>query len=81
MIRFHNLENNNRKIIETVGHFSVVEHERDLSVAPDNAVAEYFMSHMGVKRRQILIDFDGKNTAVVQAGSMQWMAGNVNATT
>lgn len=81
MIRFHNLENDNRKIIETVGHFSVVEHDKDLSVAPDNAASEYFMSKMDVKRRQVLINFDGKNTAVVQSGAMQWMAGDVNATT
>lgn len=81
MIRFRNLQNDNRKIVETLGNFSVVEHNKDLSVAPDNAINEYYMSKMDVKRRQVLINFTGKNTAVVQAGAMQWSAGSVEATT
>ena len=39
------------------------------------------MSKMGVRRRQIVIELNGKESAIIQAGSMQWMAGHVKATT
>ena len=39
------------------------------------------MGKMGVRRRQVVIDMNGKDTAIIQAGAMQWMAGNVQATT
>ena len=81
MIRFKNLQNSNRKIVETLGNFSIVEHVKDLSVAPEYAINEYYMSEMNIRKRQVLIKFDGQNTAIVQAGAMQWMAGDVNATT
>ena len=75
-----NLENATRHIIKTMGHFSVLEYDRDLSVNFSNAEAEYFMSKMGVRRRQLVINMNGDNRAVIQAGAMQWMAGNVVAT-
>jgi len=53
----------------------------DYSVAPDNAMNEYFMSQMNVKRRQVIAQLDGKVGLVLQSGSMQWLAGNVQATT
>ena len=76
-----NLENNARKYVSSLGNFHVLEYQSDASVAPENARNEYFMSKMGVRRRQIVIELNGKESAIIQAGSMQWMAGHVKATT
>ena len=76
-----NLENNERKYVSSLGNFHVLEYQSDASVAPENARNEYFMSKMGVRRRQIVIKLNGKESAIIQAGSMQWMAGHVKATT
>lgn len=76
-----NLENNERKYVSSLGNFHVLECQSDASVAPENARNEYFMSKMGVRRRQIVIELNGKESAIIQAGSMQWMAGHVKATT
>ncbi len=38
------------------------------------------MSKMNVRRRQVVIDIDKDHSAVIQAGAMQWMGGNVQAT-
>lgn len=75
------LENNERKYVSSLGNFHVLEYQSDASVAPENARNEYFMSKMGVRRRQIVIELNGKESAIIQAGSMQWMAGHVKATT
>ena len=75
-----NLENQNRKYIKTADNFHVLEYVRDASVSPMNAVDEYFMSKMNVRRRQVVIDIDKDHSAVIQAGAMQWMSGNVQAT-
>ena len=80
-VRLTNFTNDDRKIVEQLGNFSVLEHVRDQSVAPSNAVNEYFMSKMGVRRRQLVVDLDGRNTLVTQAGAMQWSFGDINATT
>ena len=79
-MRVNNLENTNRHFTKRMGNFSVLEYDKDLSVNFLNAESEYFSSKMGVHRRQLVIDMNGSNTAVVQAGAMQWMAGNVVAT-
>ena len=79
-MKINNLENVNRHFTKRMGNFSVLEYDKDLSVNFFNAEAEYFGSKMGVHRRQLVIDMNGGNTAVVQAGAMQWMAGNVTAT-
>lgn len=76
-----NLENNERKYVSSLGNFHVLEYQSDASVAPENARNEYFMSKMGARRRQIVIELNGKESAIIQAGSMQWMAGHVKATT
>ena len=76
-----NLENNERKYVSSLGNFHVLEYQSDASVAPENARNEYFMRKMGVRRRQIVIELNGKESAIIQAGSMQWMAGHVKATT
>ncbi|MDY3997678.1 MAG: AIM24 family protein [Blautia sp.] len=79
-MRIVNLENENRKFVKTVDNFHVLEYVQDASVSPMNAVNEYFMSKMNVRRRQVVIDIDKDHSAVIQAGAMQWMGGNVRAT-
>lgn len=77
----HNLTNNDDvKVLDSKGPFRVIEYLRDLSVTPQNAATAYFSSQMNVRKRQVLCDLSKANLTV-QAGAMQWMAGNVNATT
>lgn len=80
-MRVLNLENENRKFVKTIDNFHVLEYVQDASVSPMNATNEYFMSKMNVRRRQIVIDISKDHSAVIQAGTMQWMGGNVQATT
>ena len=75
-----NLQNENRKYAKSIGNFHVLEYVQDASVSPMNAMNEYFMSKMNVRRRQVVIDIDKDHSAVIQAGAMQWMGGNVQAT-
>jgi uncharacterized protein (AIM24 family) len=75
-----NFENSNRKVVDRVGNFSVIEHVQDLTVRPEDAMQAYFMSEMGVCKRQVAIDLSG-TSAMVQAGAMQWMLGNVSVQT
>lgn len=74
------LENDDVKVLDKLGAFSVVEYQRDLSVTPETAIVAYYSSQMNVKKRQLLCDLSVSNI-VTQAGAMQWMVGNVNATT
>ena len=76
-----NLENENRRFIKTVNNFHVLEYIQDASVSPMNAQTEYFMSQMNVRRRQIVIELDKEHSAIIQAGAMQWMGGDIQATT
>ncbi len=78
---FPELENDTRHYTHRLGSFAVLEHDRDISVAPDNAVEEYFMAKMGVRRRQLVIRLEGGNTATIQSGAMQWMLGDIEMTT
>ena len=80
-MRIENLQNDNRKFIKSIGNFHVLEYMQDASVSPMNAMNEYFMSKMNVRRRQVVIDIDKNHSAIIQAGAMQWTVGNVNATT
>lgn len=75
------LQNENRKITSTKGSFSILESLKDESVSPWTATSAYFMAKMGVRRRQVIATLKGDKTIVTQAGAMQWMAGNVSATT
>lgn len=73
-------DNDNISVIDQMGAFSVIEYKRDLSVTPETAMTAYFNSEMNVRRRQLLCDLS-QSPVTVQAGAMQWMAGNVQATT
>ncbi len=72
--------NDDMKVIASKGAFSVIEYQRDLSVMPQNAMNAYFCNEMNVRKRQVVCDLSKANITV-QAGAMQWMAGNVNVTT
>ena len=78
-MRIENLQNENRKYAKSIENFHVLEYVQDASVSPMNAMNEYFMSKMHVRRRQVVIDIDKDHSAVIQAGAMQWMGGNVQA--
>ena len=47
---------------------------------PSDAQQAYFCNEMNVRKRQVICDLS-KAHITLQAGAMQWMAGNVNATT
>jgi len=81
MFYINNLTNNDDvKTIASLGAFSVIEYQRDLSVMPGSAQLAYYCNAMNVRKRQVLCDLRQGNVTV-QAGAMQWSAGNVNATT
>ncbi len=81
MFKIKNFEDNDDvKIIEELGAFKVVEYQKDLSVDYSTAQSAYYASQMNVKRRQVVCDVNLSNITV-QAGAMQWMAGDVKATT
>ena len=57
-MRIENLQNENRKYAKSIENFHVLEYVQDASVSPMNAMNEYFMSKMNVRRRQVVIDID-----------------------
>lgn len=73
-------DNDDVKVLDSLGPFTVVEYLRDLSVLPMNAQVAYYCSKMNVRKRQVICDLSKANITL-QAGAMQWMVGNVNATT
>ena len=72
--------NDDVKTLDAQGAFTVIEYQRDLSVMPHNAQVAYFCNQMNVRKRQVVCDVSKANVTT-QAGAMQWMVGNVNATT
>lgn len=81
MYRISNFtDNDDIRVLDTLGPFSVIEYLRDLSVMPGNAQNAYFCNEMNVRKRQVLCNL-AKSAVTLQAGAMQWTAGNVNATT
>ena len=73
-------DNDDMKVIDSLGAFSVIEYQRDLSVTPQTAMVAYYCNEMNVRKRQVICDV-AKSNVTVQAGAMQWTVGNVNATT
>ena len=74
------MDNDDVKTIDSLGPFTGVEYQRDLSVTPDHAAMAYYSNAMNVRKRQVLCDLS-KAQITLQAGAMQWTVGNVNATT
>lgn len=81
--QIQNLENQTRKVTQSLGRWHLLECMQDPSVLPDNAMTNYFMAKMGVRKRQVFCDIDDAKYphAVLQAGAMQWMSGNVQVRT
>ena len=73
-------DNDDVKILSEMGAFQVIEYQRDLSVTPGSAITAYYSAQMNVRKRQLVCDLS-KAPVTIQAGAMQWMLGNVNATT
>ncbi len=74
------LNNDDIIVKQTKGCFSIVEYKRDLSVTPLNAMAEYFNGQMNVRKRQLVAQLD-RSAITLQQGAMQWVVGDINATT
>lgn len=73
-------DNDDVKILSELGAFQVIEYQRDLSVTPSSAITAYYSAQMNVRKRQLVCHLS-KAPVTIQAGAMQWMLGNVNATT
>ena len=81
MFHISNFTNNDDiQILAQLGPFTVIEYLRDLSVTPLDAQTAYFCNAMNVRKRQVICN-TSKSNVTVQAGAMQWMVGNVHATT
>lgn len=81
MYKISNLtDNDDIKTLASLGAFTVIEYQKDLSVMPGEAMVAYYSNAMNVRRRQVMCDLS-KSNVTVQAGAMQWSAGDVNATT
>ena len=74
------VDNDDVRVLGSMGPFTVVEYLKDLSVTPSTAMTAYYCNEMNVRKRQVICDLSKANITL-QAGAMQWMAGNVNATT
>ena len=84
MAQLNNFYNNsNIKLLEQDASkmFQVIEHQADLSLSPTEAMQAYFCTEMNVKRRQVLVNLNGNNSAILSQGSMQWMLGNIDVKT
>ena len=81
MYNIKNFTNNDDiKVLKELGPFTVIEYQKDLSVTPTTAQISYFSNLMNVRKRQVICNLE-KSNVTVQAGAMQWMVGEVNATT
>ena len=81
MYQINNFTNNDDvKIIDQKGAFTVIEYQKDLSVDHSTAMNAYYASKMNVRKRQVVCDLSISHVTV-QAGAMQWSVGNVNAST
>lgn len=74
------MDNDDVKTIEQFKGFRVIEYQRDLSVVPSTAQVAYFSNQMNIKKRQLVCDLS-QGDITIQAGAMQWMLGDVKATT
>ena len=81
MFKIENYTNNDDiKVLNQCGPFRVIEYQRDLSVLPENAMMAYYCDAMNVRKKQVICDLS-VSPITLQAGAMQWMVGDVKATT
>lgn len=74
-------DNKAHMITASVGPFSVLEYQRDLSVIPEEAIQAYFASEMDVRKRQLVAKVDPYTDIIAQKGTMQAMLGAISAVT
>ena len=74
------LNNDDIKVTNKLGAFTVIEYQRDLSVMPSESLIAYYCNAMNVRKRQVICALS-QSDIILQAGAMQWTVGNVNATT
>lgn len=74
------IDNDDILTLDRKGPFRVLEYQRDLSVMPEDALVAFYCAQMNIRKRQLVCDLSEANVTI-QAGAMQWMLGNVNATT
>lgn len=73
-------DNDDIRVLQELGPFTVVEYLHDLSVTPSSAQQAYFCNEMNIRKRQVIAQV-GPANITLQAGAMQWMVGDVSATT
>lgn len=73
-------DNDDVKIVESLGAYTVVEYQRDLSVMPESALQAFYCDRMNVRKRQLICNLHNAGVTV-QAGAMQWTVGAVEAKT
>lgn len=73
-------DNDDIKTLGSMGAFTAIEYQRDLSVMPGTAQTAYYANAMNVRKRQVICDLS-KSDVILQSGAMQWTLGDVNATT
>lgn len=72
--------NDNLRIVDEQGIFTVFEYVEDLSVSVGTAERCYYMAQMGVVPKQVLIKLS-KNAIRLKPGAMQMMFGNIQQET
>ena len=71
----------NKHILTSMGKYTVLEYQQDLSVSPDEAIRAYFAAKMNVRKKQVAAVLQAGYGCILQAGAMQWMAGDVQVQT
>ncbi|BBF43456.1 HTH DNA-binding protein [Lachnospiraceae bacterium KM106-2] len=74
-------DTDNRKVVEKKDNITIFEYDHDLSVDPGSAIQSYYASKMNVRRRQAMFELNENHQVILQAGAMQWMAGDVSIAT
>ena len=62
-------DNDDVRVLDQKGPFSVLEYQRDLSVTPASAVTAYYCAQMNVRKRQLSCDLS-RAPVTVQALSL-----------
>lgn len=69
-----------RQITEQKDNFSLLEYNKVSGFAAVNPDRAYFYNKMGIKKKQVIIELNGEGV-ILQAGAMQMMLGNIEAST
>ena len=73
-------DNDDVKVINQEKGFTVIEYQKDLSITPDSAQMAYFSGLMDIRRKTLMCDLKVSDVTI-QPGAMQFMVGDVQATT